>query len=204
MDLQRSIESNNSLYPAKLFWPDWPENVQCQLSGQIVLARLARQWPDFAGYSLPIADLIAIFNKATPELLINGNSSDCRLADFYTTAIQNIRVRKSNRSSAQSLIHSIGHSIRHFVLYGYSVLKMYFYRTLSQLKSAKSYLMVKLKNLASHIISNCISAICLFDGYLIEVDYKGYKTPKPLDKSGFFPPLPLGQRDMSKVAILNI
>ena len=104
----------------------------------------------------------------------------------------------------EALLSSIGHSIRHFVLYGYSVLKMYFYRTLSQLKSAKSYLMVKLKNLASHILNNCISAICLFDGYLTEVHCKSYKTPKLLDKSGFFPPLPLGQRDMSKVAILNI
>ena len=68
----------------------------------------------------------------------------------------------------------------------------------------KSYLMSRATKNNNHIINNWLSTTCLFDGYLIEVDYKGYKTPKPLDKSGFFPPLPLGQRDMSKVAILNI
>lgn len=71
-------------------------------------------------------------------------------------------------------------------------------------KTIDSYLTTNLKTTTKTIIKYCKSAICLFDGYLIEVDYKGYKTPKPLDKSGFFPPLPLGQRDMSKVAILNI
>ena len=157
MDLQRSIESNNSLYPAKFFWPDWPENVQCQLSGQIVLARLARQWPDFAGYSLPIADLIAI---------------------FYTNAILTLCMRMSDRSLEFGNSHYQGHSQGHFVLDSHLALKRHFYRTLSQLKSAKSYLMVKLKNLASHILNNCISVTCLFDGYLTEVHCKSYKTPK--------------------------
>ena len=100
--------------------------------------------------------------------------------------------------------HPIGHSIGHFVLDKSFALKRHFYRTLRMWKIIDSYLTTNLKMATKTIIKYCMSAICLFDGYLIEVDYKGYKTPKPLDKSGFFPPLPLGQRDMSKVAILNI
>ena len=74
----------------------------------------------------------------------------------------------------------IGHSIGQFVLDKHMALKRHIYRTFSLFKSAKSYLMVKLKNIATHIVSNCISATCLLDGYLTVVHCKNYKTPKLL------------------------
>ncbi len=94
---------------------------------------------------------------------------------------------------------SIGHSIRHFVLYGYSVLTKHLCRTAKVSNTIESYLTAKLIGGINSDIKRCKSDTCLFDCYLIETIYRSSKTPKPLCESGSFSPLPLGQRDITKI-----
>lgn len=179
MDHLPNTVSKYNRYPAKSLWPDWPDNVWNQPSGQVKMAGLAGKWPDMGMNLLPIA----VFSHKS--LLPAFSILSYRRSFFYED-------------------HPIGHSIGHFVLDNSFVLKRHFYRTFSLNEPMKSYLIDSPSYILNLITSHCISAVCLFDGYLIEALYRDSKTPKPLDQSGFFPPLPLGQRDMSKVAIFNI
>jgi hypothetical protein len=95
--------------------------------------------------------------------------------------------------------HSQGHSQGHFVLDSSIAVKEHFYRTITCVAEAKSYLMSKTKRGYNNNITNWFSVGCLFDGYLMDYTAIPSKTPKPLDKSGFFSPTPLGHRDNTKV-----
>jgi hypothetical protein len=171
----RNIVSSNSRYPAKTLWPDWPENVLNQLSGQTEMAGLAGKWPDLDKTSFPIA--VFIVKQSFSAFFILSYRDR-----FF---IINLPIR---------------HSIGHFVLDSHLALKRHFYRTFSIWHLAKSYLMGILNSTTTAIINHCKSTYCLFDGYLIERPYYPYKTPKPLRQSGFFSPLPHGQRDRAKVS----
>ena len=170
----RNIELKNSGFMAKALWLDWPENMPNQLSVQNKMAGLAEQWPDLSKTSFLIA--VFILKSLFPILFILS----------YRDRIVNSHL-------------PMGHSIGQFVLDSHLAFKRQFYRTFSLLNSANSYLMVKFKNIVMQDINNCISMTCLFDGYLIEVHCRGYKTPKPLLQSGFFSPIPLRHRDNTKV-----
>ena len=183
MEYSRNIVSRNKLYLAKLFWPDWPENGRNQVYGQV---KMAGKWPDTGVDLLLIAVLIAVLSDGLVRILQNGSLRHSRIAVFIVKQSFSVLINVSYRTLTKVVFSSQGHSIGHFVLDSYSVLQMYFYRTFLLLKSTKSYLMVKLKNIGTHIINNCISMTCLFDGYLIDNTYYPYKTPKPLDQSGFF------------------
>ena len=200
MDHLLNIELKNSCFPAKTLWPDWPDKVWMQLSGQIKMARLARKWADLDKTSVPIAVFIAVSSDGLARTLQNGNLRHRRIAVlnlkslFPAFSILSL----TNVFFVDSL--SIGHSIGHFVLDSHLALKRHFYRTFSIWHLAKSYLMGILNSTTAAIINHCKSTYCLFDGYLIDRTYYPYKTPKPLDQSGFFSPLPHGQRDRAKVS----
>lgn len=200
MDHLLNIELKNSYFPAKTLWPDWPDNVWMHLSGQIKMARLARKWPDFDKTSLPIAVFIAVLSDGLVSILQNGSLWHCRIAVFIVKQSFSAVNILSYRTLTNVVFPSQGHSIGHFVLDSFFALKRHFYRTFSIWHLAQSYLMGILNSTTTDIINRCKSTHCLFDGYLIERAYYPYKTPKPLRQSGFFSPLPHGQRDRAKVS----
>lgn len=199
MNQLRNIVLKNSRYPAKTLWPDWPENVWNQPSGQVKMAGLASNWPDMGINLLPIAVFIAVLSDGLVRILQNGSLRHCRITVFIVKQSFSALNNMSYRPLTKLIFPSIGHSIGHFVLDSFIALKMPFYRTFSLCESIISYLTAKQKGGEHRYINRCNSAICLFDRYLIEVNHKSCKTPKPLYQSGFFSTLPLGQRDEAKI-----
>jgi len=182
MDHLLNIELKNSYFPAKTLWPNWPDNVWMHLFGQIEMARLARKWPDLDKTSLPIA----VLSDGLVRILQNGSLRHCRITVFIVRQSFSTFFILSYRDRFFNSNLPIGHSIGQFVLDSHLALKRHFYRTFSIWHLAKSYLMDILNSTTTAIINHCKSTYCLFDGYLIDRTYYPYKTPKPLDQSGFF------------------